>query len=84
MTIPQLVDMVCDDGDHTPSIPVLLVTNTSGWNILHTMTLTNLTLGPYSPNNTVFDPAAIITLLIAIVTVVLGSFIANTPFQFMR
>lgn len=76
--------MVCDDGDHTPSIPVLLVTNDSGWNILHTLTVTNLTLAPYIPLTTVFDPAAIITLLIAVVTVVLGSYIANTPFQFMR
>ncbi len=31
-----------------------------------------------------FDPSAVVLLLIAVVTVFLGSFIANTPYEFMR
>lgn len=80
----QLVDPVCGRGDPTPSIPVLLVANESGWEILNTLLLTNLTLAPFTPPSVPFDPAAIVTLLIAVVTVVLGSYTANTPFDFLR
>ena len=83
--ILQSVEPVCDHGDNsTPSIPVLLVTNGSGWDILHAITLSNLTLAPFTPHSVPFDPAAAVTLLIAVVTVVLGSYIANSPFEFMR
>ena len=80
----QSVEPVCSHGDHIPTIPVLLVTNESGRDILHTLTVTNLTLAPFTPPPVTFDPAAIVTLFVAVVTVVLGSYIANTPFQFMR
>lgn len=80
----QLVEPVCGRGDPTPSIPVLLVSNESGWDILSTLSLTNLTLAPFAPPPATFDPAVIVTLLIAVVTVVLGSYIANTPFDFLR
>lgn len=82
--VAQSVEPVCNKEDHTPTIPVLLVTNESGWDILHTLTLTNLTLAPFTPHPVIFDPAAIVILIIAVVTVVLGSYIANSPFQFMR
>lgn len=80
----QLVDPVCGRGDPTPSIPVLLVANESGWEILNALLLTNLTLTPFTPPSMPFDPAAIVTLLIAVVTVMLGSYLANTPFDFLR
>ena len=80
----QLVEPVCGRGDHTPSIPVLLVANDSGWDILTTLSLTNLTLSPFTPLSTPFDPASMVTLLIAVVTVLLGSYIANSPFQFLK
>ena len=85
MLVLQSVEPVCGHGDNsTPSIPVLLVTNESGWDIIRTITLTNLTLAPFTPHPVPFDPAAVVTLLIAVVTVVLGSYIANSPFEFMR
>ena len=80
----QLVEPVCDSGDRTPSIPVLLVSNDSGWDILHSLSAANLSLGPFTPPPTTFDPSAIVTLLIAVVTVVLGSYVANSPFKFLR
>lgn len=75
---------MCGRGDPTPSIPVLLVANESGWDILTTLSLTNLTLAPFAPPPPPFDPAVIVTLTIAVVTVMLGSYIANTPFDFLR
>ena len=75
---------MCGSGNHTPSIPVLLVGNSSGWDIIHTLTNHTLTLSPYSPPPTTFDPSAIVTIFIAVVTVVLGSYIANSPFKFLR
>lgn len=75
---------MCGRGDPTPSIPVLLVANESGWEILNTLSLTNLTLAPFAPAPAPLDPAAIVTLFIAVVTVTLGSYIANTPFDFLR
>lgn len=85
LLVLQSVEPVCGHGDNsTPSIPVLLVTNESGWDIIRTITLTNLTLAPFTPHPVPFDPAAVVTLLIAVVTVVLGSYIANSPFEFMR
>ena len=84
MVVLQLVDPVCGIDDPTPSIPVLLVTNQSGWDILETLSITNLTLSPFTPHSVPFDPATLVTLLIAVVTVVLGSYIANSPFQFLR
>jgi signal peptide peptidase-like protein 2B len=78
------VEPVCALRNHTPSIPVLLVSNATGWSILHSLSLFNLTLGPFVPPPATFDPSAIVTLIVAVVTVVLGSYIANSPFKFMR
>ena len=80
----QWVEPVCALRNHTPSIPVLLVSNATGWSILHSLSLFNLTLGPFVPPPATFDPSAIVTLIVAVVTVVLGSYIANSPFKFMR
>ena len=43
-----------------------------------------LYVAAYSPPAPAFDPSAIILLLIAIITIFLGSYIANEPLEFLR
>ena len=82
--ILQLVQPACGRSDHTPTIPVLLVSNETGYHILTALWQANVTVAPYAPPLVSIDPAAMITLIIAIATVILGSYFANTPFDFMR
>ena len=81
---PQLVDPECASGDHTPSIPVLLVANQSGQEILQHLSLSNVTLSPFTPPSIPIDPSAAITMVIAVLTVLLASYMANTPFEFLQ
>lgn len=79
-----MVDPECASGDHTPSIPVLLVANQSGQEILEHLTSSNVTLSPFTPPSVPIDPSAAVTMAIAVLTVLLASYMANTPFEFLR
>ena len=74
----------CYRSDYTPTIPVLLVSNETGYHILAALWQANITVAPYTPPLVLIDPAAGITMIVAIATVILGSYFANRPFEFMR
>lgn len=63
---------------------MLLVANQSGQEILEHLTSSNVTLSPFTPPSVPIDPSAAVTMAIAVLTVLLASYMANTPFEFLR
>jgi len=60
---------------------VVITSNTSGEAIL---SLSNPNLTIYTPSPPPLDPSAAIIFVIAVTTVLLASYLANTPWEFLR